>query len=51
MSDLAYLLILAAITIMCYLCYLQYKLATASDSDDYETDGGDRTKIRHERGM
>ena len=51
MSDISLLLILAAISIVCYLFYLQFKLATASDEDDFESDGSDRTKIRHERGI
>ena len=51
MSDFSLVLILIAVSVMGYFCYLQFKLATTGDGDDYESDGSDRTKIRHERGI
>lgn len=50
MSDLFFILLLGAATVVSYGVYLKCKSGNMSD-DDIETDGVDMTKIRHERGM
>ena len=50
MSGIVILSILGAVSAGFYVAYLRFN---ASNSEDYdiEMDGGDMTKIRHERGM
>lgn len=50
MSGIVLLSVLGVVSAGFYVAYLKFS-SYGSDDDDIERDGGDSTKIRHERGI
>ena len=51
MSDFLFIILLAAATGVGYYIYSRCNTVTDNSDNDYESEGTETTKIRHERGI